>query len=84
MHRLLLLSLFLTGCAAGVSPMTTPDGKKGFSVSCNGSANDWGTCYNAAAEACKGKYDILDRQTTTTPTAYGPMVHRYLVVGCAG
>lgn len=80
----ILSMLFLTGCAASVESMPTPDGKEGFSISCNGSAGDWGSCYKAAQGACRGPYDIIDRDTTSTPTPYGPMVTRSLVVGCKG
>lgn len=39
---ILVLSIFvLSGCAAGVKPITTPDGKRGFVVTCDGSADDW-------------------------------------------
>ena len=74
--------VLLAGCAAVVKPMATPNGKQGFSVSCDGSADDWATCYNAAATACKGKYSIIDKQSESTPTAYGPMVRRYIVAEC--
>jgi hypothetical protein len=74
--------LLLTGCAAGVKPMTTPDGKPGFLISCDGSADDWTTCYSAATAACKGAYNVVDRNETSTATAYGPMVRRHMVAEC--
>jgi hypothetical protein len=74
----------LGGCAAVVTPMATPNGKQGFSVSCDGSADDWAKCYNAAAAACKGKYNIIDKQQDSTPTAYGPLVKRHLIAECVG
>jgi hypothetical protein len=73
--------VLLAGCAAGVKPITTPDGAKGFVVTCDGSADDWSTCYQAATKAC-GKYTIIDKNDSSTPTAYGPMVRRNLVVQC--
>ena len=77
------LSLFmLSGCAAGVKPMTTPDGKPGFLISCDGSVDNWATCYNAAIAACKGPYTIIDRNESSTPTVHGPMVRRHLVAAC--
>ena len=84
MKRTLLFAMIassLAGCAAGVKPITTPDGAKGFVVTCDGSADDWSTCYQAATNAC-GKYSIIDRNESSTPTAYGPMVRRHLVVQC--
>lgn len=73
----------IVGCAAVVKPMATPSGKNGFSVSCDGSADEWATCYNAMAVACKGKYSIIDKQQDATPTPYGPLVKRNLVAECA-
>lgn len=74
--------LSLTGCAAVVKPMTTPDGKQGFLLSCDGSADDWSSCYEAATKACNGKYTIIDRNESSTPTAYGPLVRRNLIAEC--
>lgn len=74
--------LALTGCAAGVKPITTPEGKRGFVVTCDGSADDWPTCYQAAFKACAGKYGIIDRNESSTPTPYGPMVRRHVVAEC--
>jgi len=74
--------LVLTGCAAGVKPITTPEGKQGFVVTCDGSADDWSTCYQAATKACGGKYGIIDRNESSTPTAHGPMVRRHMVAEC--
>jgi hypothetical protein len=72
----------LAGCAAGVKPITTPSGKAGFYVSCDGSADDWSTCYQAAIQACGGTYNVVDRNESSTPTAYGPMVRRHLITEC--
>ena len=74
--------LSLTGCAAIVKPITTPDGKQGFLLSCDGSADDWGSCYEAATKACNGKYTIIDRNENSTPSAYGPVVTRNLIAEC--
>lgn len=78
----LALITTLAGCAAGVKPITTPDGKKGFVVTCDGSADDWSTCYQAATQSCGGKYTVIDRNESSTPTAYGPMVRRHMVAEC--
>ena len=79
---LLLAVLALAGCAAVVKPMTTPEGKAGFLVSCDGSADDWTSCYAAATKACNGKYNIVDRNENSTPTIYGPIVRRHLIAEC--
>jgi hypothetical protein len=72
----------LMGCAATVKPMTTPEGKQGFLVECDGSADNWSTCYEASAKACGGKYSVVDRNETSTPTATGPLVRRNLIAEC--
>ena len=72
----------LCSCAASVKPMTTPNGKEGFLISCDGYADDWTTCYEAATKSCKGKYQIVDRNESSTATAYGPLVRRYLIAEC--
>lgn len=36
---LMLMALFVAGCAAVVKPITTPEGKLGFLVECDGSAD---------------------------------------------
>ena len=79
---IIFAALSLAGCAAVVKPMTTPDGKKGFLVSCDGSADDWTSCYAAATKSCNGKYKIVDRNESSTPTAYGPLVRRNLIAEC--
>ncbi len=76
------LSVALTGCAATVKPMTTPDGKQGFLVKCDGSADSWASCYEAATKACNGTYKVIDRNESSTPTAYGPLVRRNLIAEC--
>lgn len=75
--------IFLAACAAPkVKPMTTPNGGQGFFVSCDGSADDWTTCYAEATKACAGKYTLVDRNESSTPTAYGPLVRRNLIAEC--
>ncbi|WP_157200852.1 hypothetical protein [Massilia sp. Root351] len=72
----------LAGCVAEVKPITTPNGRAGFVVSCDGGEQDWDACYNAAADACDGKYTILDRYHNTERTPSGPKLRRYLVAEC--
>ena len=84
-ERLVVIAavLVLGGCAAVVKPMTTPEGKQGYLVSCDGSADDWTSCYAAANKACGGgKYNMIDRNESSTPTAYGPLVRRSLIAEC--
>ncbi len=73
----------LCGCSATVTPMQTPDGKEGVLVSCDGSIDDWASCYAAATKACSsGKYRVIDKNESSTPTAYGPLVRRNLIAEC--
>jgi predicted lipoprotein with Yx(FWY)xxD motif len=79
-----LVSIYLAGCAGvEVKPMPTPNGKAGFSVACDGASDDWASCYKAAADACKGKYSVIDRQQDSTASnKFGPSVYRSLIVEC--
>jgi uncharacterized protein YceK len=78
----LILVISISGCAATVKPLTTPSGKQGFVVSCDGSADNWSTCYEAATKACQGTYVMVDRQQHSTATPYGPLVTRNLIIEC--
>ncbi len=87
MIRVLTVSLLLVlaGCAApkaSVKPVPTPNGVEGYHVSCDGSIDDWATCYAGAAQACGGKFSVVDRNESSTPTAYGPLVRRSMIVEC--
>lgn len=79
---LVAVCCFLVGCAAGVKQITTPSGNKGFLISCDGSADDWSTCFEAATKVCQGKYSIIDKNETSTQSAYGPIVRRHLIAEC--
>ena len=79
---LILSAAAIAGCAATFKPMTTPEGKQGFLVECDGSADSWASCYEAATKACQGKYNVIDRNESSTPTAYGPLVRRNLIAEC--
>ncbi|MBU9386604.1 hypothetical protein KTE71_03680 [Burkholderia multivorans] len=79
-----LLAVTLVGCAASVKPVAVPDGTQGYAISCDGSADDWTSCYNAAANACGGKYRIVNTDSSSTPTGLGPLVRRSLIVSCKG
>lgn len=79
---LLTACIVISGCAAIVKPMTTPDGKQGFLVSCDGAADDWSSCYEAATKACQGPYKLIDRNESAIPSAYGPIIRRNLIAEC--
>lgn len=51
--------LALSACASS-SQLYTQDGRVGYSINCNGSANTWGSCATKAGEICGARgYDIL-------------------------
>lgn len=77
-----IFAFLLSGCAPAVTPMPTPEGKMGFLVDCSGSADNWASCYKAAVNACQGEYKIIDRNESSTPTYYGPLVSRHLIAEC--
>jgi uncharacterized protein YceK len=79
---MLICLVLLSGCAATIKPMTTPEGKQGFLVHCDGSADNWASCYEAAFKACQGKYNVIDKNESSTPTTYGPLVRRNLIAEC--
>lgn len=72
----------LAGCAATAEPMTTPNGRQGYLLQCDGSADSWASCYKAATAACKGTYKVIDRNESSTPTGLGPLVRRSLIAEC--
>lgn len=52
----------LSACAATVDPITTPRGRDGFVVTCKESPEGWAACYQAAADACEGRYRVIERR----------------------
>ena len=63
MNRLILIVfvLHLAGCATAKQVMT-PDGKPGYSITCNGTAVSMTVCYEKAAEVCPKGYSVVDKQ----------------------
>ena len=75
--------MMLAGCRAHVvKKVTLPTGENGFYVTCHGTAHDWTECYENARKACNGDYTIADKSETSTPTRYGPIVKRSLMIDC--
>lgn len=57
----LTIAVSLCGCATA-SKTYTSDGKEGFSITCSGSALNWGMCYEKAGELCGTKgYEVLEK-----------------------
>lgn len=55
-------AIFMSGCAIS-SDMYLADGARGYSVSCNGSANSVSNCFQKAGEICGAKgYTLLNRE----------------------
>lgn len=54
-----LLCLVLAGCATS-STTYLPDGRKGYTINCSGSAVPWSACQKKAGDLCQAKgYDII-------------------------
>jgi type 1 fimbria pilin len=59
-------ALWLSGCATA-DKIHTPDGRTGYSISCNGTVQDWGSCYEKAGDICGSRgYDVLDKSAKDT------------------
>jgi len=66
-----LLTLALVGCA--ISKETyLPDGTKGHSISCDGSAVGINVCFEKAGDLCGSRgYDLLNREGQIIPMGIG-------------
>jgi hypothetical protein len=62
--------------------MPTADGRDGYNIECGGSAYSWAKCYKAAAKTCPSGFDVLDRDSSSTASQFGPIVNRSMVVAC--
>ena len=58
----LAASLALAGCQTAPMLTALPDGKQGYSVRCDGVADDFANCKMAAAETCSGNYQTLQTE----------------------
>lgn len=57
----LVLAACLSGCATA-SKTFTADGQEGYSITCSGSALNWGMCYEKAGDMCGQKgYEFLEK-----------------------
>jgi hypothetical protein len=73
MRRSMMIGVFalaLSACALN-RPMTLPDGSQGQMISCPGSLQSMGDCYQKAGEICPLGYDIVGGGTEATPFAFG-------------
>ena len=88
MKRLAVVGLVLVASCASGPPKSfpLPDGRAGYSVECNGSANNIASCYRYAAEICKGEYELVGEDTSSGMVAVngvvGPLVKRSVQFTC--
>jgi hypothetical protein len=87
-----LLGLVLAGCTSA-KPITTPDGRQGYTVACSGSVLTWEDCFERADLLCKGRnYDVYTRPSEESPLIAAepqhlrdhPTTHRSMVIACQG
>ena len=89
-YMLLLILVLLGGCAT-VKKTYTSDGKEGYSITCSGSALNWGMCYEKAGEICGVKgYEVLeksgDQGAIVSGNQYGfyggSVINRNMIIKC--
>jgi hypothetical protein len=87
-----LLGLALAGCTSA-KPITTPDGRQGYTVECSGSVLTWEDCFERADLLCKGRsYDVYTRPGEESPIIAAepqhlrdnPTTNRSMVIACKG
>lgn len=86
----MLAGALLSGCATS-SPLTSPNGRPGFTVNCSGGGGGrWGACYEEAARLCPDGYVVIDRVGDTDAMIseidgdlnMQTMVSRELIIEC--
>ena len=89
-YMLLLILILLGGCATAKKTYTS-DGKEGYSITCSGSALNWGMCYEKAGEICGVKgYEVLeksgDQGAIVSGNQYGfyggSVINRNMIIKC--
>lgn len=87
MHRNILpLALLLTGCVTA-SPTYGPDGRRAYTIECDGVQHSIGDCYQKAGQLCGAKgYNILTGAVEHGAAASNYFAatssHRSLVISC--
>ena len=63
MNKIFMLTTFILFNACATSKVIyTPEGKKGYNITCSGSALNWGMCYEKAGEMCGSEgYTIIEK-----------------------
>ena len=87
-----LLGLALAGCTSA-KPITTPDGRQGYTVACSGSVLTWEDCFEQADLFCTGQsYEVYTRPSEESPLIASepqdlranPTTNRHMVIVCKG
>jgi hypothetical protein len=66
---LMLVLLSMTGCAIA-NETYMPDGRKGYSISCDGAAVGIDKCFEKAGDLCAARgYDMINREGQVVPQA---------------
>ena len=87
-----LLGLALAGCTSA-KPITTPDGRQGYTVECSGSVLTWEDCFEQADLFCTGQsYYVYTRLSEASPLIASepqdlranPTTNRRMVIVCKG
>lgn len=87
---LILPCAMLAGCAVAKDTYL-PDGGKGFSINCSGTALSWGNCYEKAGDICGARgYDIIaggsDQGSMVAANQYGlfggTVMNRSMLIKC--
>jgi hypothetical protein len=86
------LVLALAGCTSA-KPLTTPDGRQGYTVECSGRVLSWEDCFARADDICRGRnYDVFTRVgeegalIAAEPQHLhdSPTTNRRMVIACKG
>ena len=86
------LVLALASCTSA-KPITTPDGRPGYTVECSGSVLTWEDCFERADALCQGRsYDVYTRPGEESPLIASepqhlrdnPTTNRRMVIACKG
>jgi hypothetical protein len=87
-----LLGLVVASCTS-VKPITTPDGRQGYAVTCSGSVLTWEDCFVQADLFCTGQsYEVYTRPSEESPLIASepqdlranPTTNRHMVIVCKG
>jgi hypothetical protein len=87
MHKgIVIVLLAISGCATQKSTYL-PDGRRGYTVNCSGSALSWDACYAKAGSICKDAgYDVIrqdgDTGSVASPLFGGSVITRTLLIAC--